>query len=175
MSIAGHDAKNVQVVIDPERSSVIKARAVVFRLFKFRPRSEQELVDKLQDKGFDKEITGQTITYFKKLGLIDDAVFAKGWIQSRLNKPYGTRRIKQELKHKGILDEIIATELEKAKAHYDELEIIIKISNKRIRIYKNLDKIKTRRRLQDYLLRRGFSPENIQKALRGIFKNDDRE
>ncbi len=167
--------KNVQVVIDPERSSIIKAKAVVFRLFKFRPRSEAELREKLRDKAFEHEIIDQTIAYFLKLGLIDDQIFAKGWIQSRLNKPYGTRRIKQELKQKGISDEIIATELEKAKTHYDELEAITKISNKRLRIYKNLDKIKTRRRLQDYLLRRGFSPENIQKALKGVLKHDDRE
>jgi len=160
---------------ESEGTAFVKARAAVERLLKFRPRSAGEIADKLKDKGYTKTVTEQTISYFTKLGLIDDVAFTKGWVQSRLNKPYGTRRIIQELKQKGIKDETIAGELEKARSNYDELETVTRISNIRIKVYKNLDKIRTRRRLQDYLLRRGFSPETIQKALRGLFKDDDRE
>ena len=40
-------------------------------------------------------------------GLLDDRAFTKSWINYRLARPFGFRRIIQELKAKGIDQEII--------------------------------------------------------------------
>lgn len=153
---------------DDDKLTLSKAKAVVHRLFKFRLRSENEIRSKLREKGFTPEIVGETIAFFIKCEMIDDAIFAKAWIGSRLNKPMGLRRIKQELKEKGIADEIIASELGKAKADYDESEAVSKVIKRRARTYQGLDPLKAKRRMEGYLIRRGFSTETIYKTLKGM-------
>ncbi len=43
----------------------------------------------------------------KEKDFINDSYFAGAWIDSRLLRPLGLRRIRQELKIKGIANEII--------------------------------------------------------------------
>ncbi|MCB9771994.1 MAG: regulatory protein RecX [Candidatus Omnitrophica bacterium] len=151
---------------DDEKKSLSLAKAVVYRLFKFRPRSEKEIIAKLKDKDFDSAIIEQVVSFFVKCGLINDAIFAKGWISSRLNKPMGFKRIRLELRDKGVADEIISAEFAKIKTNYNELESVTKIAQRRIKIYHGIDRATTRRRLEGYLLRRGFAPEVIYKVLK---------
>jgi len=159
---------------DENKVSFSKAKAVVHRLFKFRIRSIHEIRTKLKDKGFSRELSEQTVEFFIKCEMLDDEVFAKAWITSRLNKPMGLRRIKQELKEKGIADEIIAGELTKTKADYDETEAVLGVIKRRTQIFQGLDPIKIKRRMEGYLLRRGFSTETIYKTLNKKKDYDDR-
>jgi regulatory protein len=149
-----------------EGATLSQAKAVVHRLFKFRIRSEHEIRAKLKEKGFPHEIIEQAVAFFTKCEMLNDTIFAKAWIGSRLNKPMGLRRIKQELKEKGIADEIIASELTAAKSDYDESEAVKEVIKRRLRMYQGLDPIKKKRRLEGYLLRRGFSTETIYKILK---------
>ena len=152
-----------------ERSSLtgfIKAKSAVFRLLKIRSRSEQEVKDKLKQKGFDEHVIGQAIRYFKDLELIHDRQFAKGWIASRLNKPFGSHRIRLELKQKGIDDDIIDEELTKALESYSEEEVVLSLLKKRVVKYKNVPPLKLKQRLYNYLARRGFNAEVIYRSLK---------
>ena len=146
-----------------------KAKATVFRLFKFRPRSEREIVEKLKSKKISAENINAAIEYFRKLDYIDDRRFAKAWTSSRLVRN-GINRIRFELRKKGISDEIIQETLGRIPEDYSELEAILPVATKRLRKYKNLEPIKTKRRLFEYLARRGFRQGTIHKALRQIFK-----
>ncbi len=143
-----------------------KAKAIVYRFFKFRIRSQQEIIAKLKDKAFDSAIIDQVIVFFKKAGLIDDEVFAKAWIVSRLAKPIGIKRIRQELKEKGVADEIVIGQIAKLTKDYDEFEAVQKISQQRMKIYQKLDQTTQHRRLENYLLRRGFSTETVYKIIK---------
>lgn len=145
--------------------SSAKAKATVYRLLKIRPRSECEIVAKLKDKKFSSDTIEQVVCFCKKCGLIDDALFAKGWISSRLAKPLGLRKIRQELKAKGITEEIISMQLKEMTRDYNENKAVEHIIQKRAKIYQGLDSATTQRRLEGYLLRRGFSPEVIYKGL----------
>lgn len=146
-----------------------KAKATVFRLFKFRPRSEQEIIEKLKSKKIAPENIEAAIEYFRKLDYIDDRRFAKAWTASRMTKT-GINRIKFELKKKGIVEDIIQETLRQIPEDYSEIETVLLIAKKRLQKYKNLEPIKTKRRLFEYLARRGFRQTTIQKALRQMFK-----
>ncbi len=148
--------------------SQAKAKATVYRLLKFRPRSKYEIVAKLKDKKFSSDTIEQVVCLCKKCGLIDDVTFAKGWISSRLAKPLGLRKIHQELKAKGITEEIISTQLKEMTRDYDENKAVEQVIHKRIKVYCRLDKTTIHRRLEGYLLRRGFSPEVVYKGLNNI-------
>ena len=145
-----------------------KARNSVFRLLKYRPRSEFEIRDKLKQKKIPAAVIDETCRYFRDLDLINDRQFAQSWIRYRLLRPFGLNRIRFELRAKGVEDDIIAEELEHIREDYDELGIVTEIARKRLKKFKSLDKNKAQKRIYDYLLRRGFKTDTIIKALRKL-------
>jgi len=154
---------------DPE---FIKARRFVFRLLKHRLRSVQEIRIKLREKGMPEQIREAIIHNFLTNGLLDDRLFTRAWIHSRLKKPIGITRIHRELKKKGIPPDIIGQETERALNEYDEFDVIRQLAQHRLRQYRHLNQTKARRRLYAYLIRRGFSSDLIFKILREIFHHD---
>ncbi len=76
-------------------------------LLKFRLRSEKEIRLRLKKKKFDSKIIDETAAFLKDKDFINDNNFAHLWLESRLKRPLGLRRIKEELRQKGIAREII--------------------------------------------------------------------
>jgi len=146
-----------------------RARQVVFRSLKYRPRSEQEVVEKLRSKDFSDDIIRETVLYFKRIGEINDQRFALGWIRSRLNKPLGIRRIGHELKQKGVTDSIIRQALEEAGDGYLESDAVVSLARQRLRQYRALERTTAKRRLYHYLVRRGFDQHIILTCLHHVF------
>ena len=149
-------------------SEKAKARESAFRLLKLRPRSEYEIRQKLERKQYTDDIIDETTEYLKQLQLIDDRRFTKAWINSRLARPFGLNRIRQELKLKGIEDQIIKEELATAKETFTEDEAVLALAQRRFKRYKNIEPIKAKRRTYEYLVRRGFSSAAITKAVRHL-------
>lgn len=145
-----------------------KARNYCFLLLKFRLRSEKEVYQRLKNKKFDEQIIRETLIFLKDKGFLDDNLFAKSWIDSRLKKPLGIRRIRQELKLKGIGKEIIDARLGEVKNNYSEEEVVAKIVNKRLKRLRDEEPRTAKRRLYAYLMRRGFSTEAASSALTKI-------
>lgn len=141
-----------------------------FLLLKFRLRSEHEIYQRLKKKKFTEEIINQTVTFLKQKGFINDSLFASAWIESRLKKPLGARRIRQELNAKGVSEEIIDKELKEAKENYSEPEIITNLARMRIVKLKGASPADIKRRLYAYLLRRGFSPEAVMDVVSRLCK-----
>lgn len=138
-----------------------KAKNYAFLLLKFRPRSEKEIYQRLKKKKFDDRIIKETIAFLKDKDFINDNYFAKAWVESRLKRPLGLRRIKQELRIKGIGKEIIDSQIDEIKKNYSEEDIVAEIARERFNRLKNIEPEKAKRRLYAYLLRRGFSPEIV--------------
>ncbi len=138
-----------------------KARGYAFLLLKFRQRSRKEIYERLKKKKFDEEIINETISFLKNKGFIDDQLFAKAWIESRIKKPLGLRKIRQELNLKGIDKQIIDSQIGEIKEKYSEEEVVGEIAKKRLSRLKGIDPDNAKRRLYSYLLRRGFSSEIV--------------
>ena len=141
--------------------SLEKAKDYAFLLLKFRLRSEKELCSRLKKKNFGETIIKETLSFLKDKGFIDDKYFAKTWIESRINKPLGIRRLKVELKTKGIDKEIIDSQIEEIKKDYSEEDVVTKFAKERLDKLKGIEPQKAKRRIFMYLLRRGFSPEVV--------------
>ena len=144
------------------------AKRIVFRFLKFRPRSEKEVADKLKEKGFDAEISAAALEFFRKGKFLDDQMFTRGWIASRLKKPFGMTRIRRELKQKGISDEIISQETPLALEEYDEISAAAALARHRMEKYKGIDKLKAKRRVYEYLIRRGFDFGTVTRVVNQI-------
>ncbi len=141
--------------------SAEKAREYAFLLLKFRLRSENELAGRLKQKGFSEELAQDTVNFLKDKQFINDRVFAKGWASSRLKKPFGFRRIKQELAQKGLGKEIIEETFAQLKEDYSESEIVSQLAEQRFSRLKGVELLKAKQRVYAYLLRRGFSPDTV--------------
>lgn len=143
------------------------------RLLKYallRPHSTREMQDycrriRLKSKlgqQFDPEDCRQIITILTHKGYINDASFAKSWIESRrLTKSISTRTLRQELKQKGIPDDLIAKTL--SEVSYDEQAALHILIAKKQRLSRYKDKNK----LMQYLLHRGFGLDEIRRELEG--------
>lgn len=150
---------------DIETALIKKATLVVERLLKIRPRSEYELYRKLSDNQFEDPIIHQVLDKYKDLKIINDVAFAEVWIQSRLKRPLGYKRIKLELTAKGIASEIIEQQISLAQLDYDETQTVLELAKHRAQKYQGLPKEKQKQRLLGFLQRRGFSHKTIYHAL----------
>ena len=149
-----------------------KALNFSLRLLNFRQRSEKELRDKLKLKKFSQGITDQLLLYLKGVRLIDDVSFAQAWVNTRMVlKPSGPLKLKYELIGKGINPKIIEEVLDNLKNEYNLKKVALGLARKKISLSKLRDKEKLRRRLYDYLRRRGFSSEVVFSVMHEVFKN----
>lgn len=145
-----------------------KARAYAFLLLKFRLRSENELKLRLRQKGFSEGLSQETINFLKDKKFIDDRVFARGWVNARLRRPLGLRKIKQELIQKGLDKEIIESSLFQAKEHYNEGQIVSQLAQQRFSRLKGIDPLKAKMRVYAYLMRRGFAIDIVREIVKGL-------
>lgn len=139
-----------------------KAKSYAYRLLAIRSRSIKEIKEKLKKKGFEERLMLEVIDYLERLGYLNDYQFASGWVNSRIStKPIGLRKLRYELKDKGIDNKIIEEVLNKLKENYNEYEAACDLAKSRIKRLSKVDKLKAKRRIFDYLLRRGFSYELV--------------
>ena len=150
-----------------------KAQESCLRLLKVRDRSEKEIRSRLLQRKFSKNIIDETIRYLKSSRLIDDRQFARNWIQARLNKPYGLKRINFELKQKGISDDLAKEELSRAVSTYHEEEVVLSLIKGRASRYKTLDPLKRKQRLFSYLMQRGFNADISNDGISKYFNTDE--
>jgi len=155
--------------LNKRTESFDKARDYAFLLLKFRLRSESELVQRLKLKKIPEETIKEVVSFLKEKKFIDDNVFARVWVNSRLKRPLGFRRIKQELRQKGIDKEVIETEVGKIKG-YSEAETVLELAKERLDKLKAVEPATAKRRVYAYLARRGFSPEVIIDTLNPLCK-----
>lgn len=142
-------------------------RAVL--LLSYRARSIFEIRDKLNKAGFSSPVINETIDELNRLGYLDDGAFAQAWTKSRMNsKLYGPRRIKQELKLKGVPDEVISETLEENNSSEDEYERARELAESKLSSYSDLDKEASFRRLSQFLLRRGYSPSIVYEVCKAV-------
>lgn len=148
--------------------SLSKAKGYAFLLLKFRLRSEKELYLRLKKKEFSNQIINETIAFLKDKRFIGDKEFAKAWIESRLRKNLGFKRIALELVLKGIDQKVIDSSIEDARKDYCEEAAVAELIREKLAKTTGVDQEKIKRRIYGFLLRRGFLPEIAQEALNKI-------
>jgi regulatory protein len=151
--------------VSPKQDPQERAREYAFLLLKFRLRSVKELAERLKRKKFDDATIKQTLAFLREKEFIDDRVFARTWIASRIKRHLGLKRIVQELKIKGVDKEIIDSQVQEIKRDYPEEEIVRQLAKTRLEKSKHSDPRQAKRRVYAYLLRRGFLPETVSEVM----------
>ena len=145
------------------------AKAAALRFLKIRPRSIAELKEKLEVKGFSSTEIETTVLDLLASGLLDDRAFTKSWINYRLARPFGFRRIILELKDKGIDPEIIEQAVAEIKdSSYSPEIVALELAKRRWQRLPDIDPVKKKKRVLDFLLRRGFDVDVAIKILKQL-------
>lgn len=142
-----------------------KAKNYAFLLLKFRLRSEYEIASRLKRKKFEDRVIKETVDFLKEKDFLNDDLFAKAWIEFRLKKPLGLRRIKEELRIKGVSRDIIDSHIQELRDLYPEEDAILRLARQRLARLKDKDPFKAKRNVFAFLLRRGFSADTISEVL----------
>ncbi len=151
--------------------NVERAVRIALRAIEGRPRSVAEIRDRLQRKGCAPETIDAAIDRLQDSGLIDDAAFARFWIENRqMCRPRGRQALADELRRKGVSAELIASALNATLAD-DEATRAETLARAALPRYAAITDYQTFvRRLGGYLQRRGFSAETILPIIERLWK-----
>lgn len=143
------------------RAAPVKERAL--RLLSVRSRSRAELRQRLLRADYEPEEVDTALADLEAVGLIDDEAFAREVAEHQRRKGMGRRAGLMALRVKGVdreLAEAVAGEVNPE----DEAERAVEVVAKRLPRLQGLDPETRRRRLVDFLLRRGYDPETARAA-----------
>ncbi|MBR3763156.1 MAG: regulatory protein RecX [Clostridia bacterium] len=146
-------------------------RAVAF--LAARARSRREVEQKLLQAGY-RPCTVEMVLYkLEREKLLDDADFARQWVEARSGRKLGRSRIAQELRRKGIAADEAEVALEQISDD-DQLSGAIALAEKAAaRIKPGEDPRKAAGRIQAMLARRGYSWDVAWKAVQQVMAQDD--
>lgn len=126
-------------LVDPVAEKALATTVTMAtRLINHRPRSEQELRERLLDKDCEPEAVEQIIDRCLGNGMLNDREFAELWVQQRsTHQKKSTRVLRRELQTKGVSENIIDDALQLV-AEEDQSAIIEELVTKKARSVKEI-------------------------------------
>ncbi|MGY1772165.1 regulatory protein RecX [Blastococcus sp. SYSU D00813] len=132
------------------------ARAICLRALTGAAKTRRQLADLLARKGVPAEAAAAVLDRFGEVGLIDDAAFARAWVNSRqAGRGLSRQALKSELRAKGVE----AEDAEEALAlvdDQDEWDAARRLVARRVGGMRRLDRETAHRRLLGMLARKGY-------------------
>ena len=139
-------------------------------LLSYRPRSVAELRGRLERKGYDTQMIEEALAKLEQQGIVGDAEFARFWVENRqAHSPRGGRMLRTELRFKGVDRDTIDTVLPPPE---EEEGAAYRVAHSKARSLNGLEWREFRRRLGDYLVRRGFGYETASSVARRIWAEE---
>lgn len=141
-----------------------KARDYSLNILSARPMTQKQLSDKLKEKGYDEAVVTEVKNELILLGYLNDYDYAELFLEHCISKMWGKKKIRYEMKQKGISDEIIKDILE----DYDSADFCDEMAEMIISKYGSceLKDMKTKARVIRYFSSKGFDFSDIDRALR---------
>ena len=165
------DTEVIETLLMAEEKKSAKEQAL--RLLAYRARSEKEMGDRLQKKGYDSDISAWVVAELKRLNFLSDQQFSLAFVRDKMRtKPMGPYLIRLELKKKGVIDSFIQAAIEEAYREKSPLEIATALGRKKFSQQPTLPLIKRKQRTGDLLTRRGFSWDIIRDVLEQLESED---
>jgi len=128
--------------------------------------STHEIEQKLLQAGYRPSTVEMVIYKLQRENLLDDADFARQWVESRQTRKLGRSRIAQELRRKGVSQEEAENALDLIDDE-DQLSGAIALAEKAAaRIKPGEDPRKAASRIAGMLARRGYSWDIAKEAIR---------
>ncbi len=132
----------------------------------YRARSEAEVRKNLEKHEIPPEVVESTLQRLRDERLVNDDEFAQAWVSNRSEfRPRGKRALTVELKKKGLAESAIRS----ATAAVDESAMAYAAAQKRLRRLEGLEWIEFRKKLGEYLARRGFAYDVVAQTVKRLW------
>ena len=141
------------VADDPE----VRARHVCLRLLTLAPRTRSQLAEALRKRGIPDEVAEDVLGRFADVGLIDDAAFARAWVESRhYSRGLAGRALSAELKQRGVAAEEIRAAIAEQLGPDAEISAARGLVERKLAGTRGLPPEQRTRRLAGMLARKGY-------------------
>ena len=138
---------------DPEA----RAREVCLRLLTLAPRTRAQLADALRKRGIPDEAADEVLGRFQDVGLIDDAAFARAWVESRhYSRGLSGRALSAELRQRGVAAEDIRSAIDAQLDPETEVSAARHLVDRKLNATRGLSPEQRTRRLAGMLARKGY-------------------
>jgi regulatory protein len=159
----------------------IRVRDAALNLLSYRARTHTELRRRLRKKGFAPARIGPCLDRLQEKGFLDDEAVAAAFVRDRLrHRPRGTMRLSQELRAKGVDEEVATRTIARVFEDEDVTDAALALDSAAGWLRRQSAEVlralagdddraareKARRRLNGYLARRGFRGEALGAAMR---------
>jgi len=152
------------------------AKTQALRYLAVRDHSENELAVKLKQKGFSTATSQWVLAELKRLHFLNDAAFAELFARNRLaQRPCGRRQLEYELRQKGIAVALLNVTLDQVYSDTSEESLARQLARKKLSTLKGQSHLTIRKKLADFLLRRGFEWELVNQVLSELATVNDRD
>ena len=146
-------------------------RAVAF--LAGRARSRREMEERLLRSGYRSCTVEMVLFKLEKEGLLDDADFARQWVDARSARRVGRGRIAQELRRKGVSAQEAEEALE-ALSEEEQLEGAMLLVKKSLsRTPSGEEPRKTAARITAMLARRGYGYDVAREAISRVMESNE--
>ena len=158
-----------------EADEGLRAKNCALALLSDQSYSKNQMIYQLRQSGFGAEAIDRAVEDLEQLGHIKDEDFAKRWVARRQrSKPKGKRMLAHELANQRIdrttVDRVLAD-----IDHSEETDTALELARKQAKRYQSLQPEVAKRRLQGFLLRRGFGYETIQSVIGRVLIKGNRQ
>jgi len=139
-----------------------------------RPRTRRELETKLASRGYPETVVADVLARCIEAGYIDDRRFAEAWVEECCrSRPRGSRRLRVELRRRGVAPELVEAALRALIPEEREVELATFVVERRLQgrmagAHEGTAADDLPRRLWGLLRRRGFGPGASKEALRRV-------
>lgn len=157
---SGKDLDEAQIQELKSLSSRSIAREKALEYISRRRMSCRELEKKMLDKGYDEETAAYCVDWLLQNGFLNDESYAGAVVRHYAAKGYGPGRMRAELSRRGIDRELWDTALEEIPEDTSKIDKFISS-----RLTDPTDRAQVQK-LSAALYRRGYSWEDIRRALR---------
>jgi len=155
-------------VDDPEAV----ARLICLRQLTAAPRTRAQLAETLRRRGVPDDAAEAVLGRFTEVGLIDDATFARAWVESRhYGRGLGRRALAAELNQRGVEREDIQEAVAKLSPE-TELSTARSLVERRLRATAGLPAQARLRRLVGMLARKGYPAGLSYRVVREALDRD---
>jgi regulatory protein len=149
------------------------ARAACLRLLTTAPRTRAQLATALRRRRVPEEIAESVLARFTEVGLIDDAAFARAWVDSRHHsKGLARRALAAELRQRGIADGEVK-EAVGSLGPQDEIEAARELVRKRLPASRGRPLPARARQLLGMLARKGYPAGLAARVVREALEQEE--
>jgi regulatory protein len=148
------------------------ARSILLRALSFSPKSRSQLATLLAERAIPDEVAVEVLDRYEEVGLIDDPLFARLWVNSRhSSKGLSKSALARELRTKGI-DPDIAEEALVEITQEVEIEAARALAVRRFRSMSRIPREKQLSQLTGLLSRKGYSSGIALSIAREVVDSD---